>query len=185
MQLSGKNFDAVLAGLRLLQTALEQRLVLPEDGDIGDILTNSGKHSGLSVAEIDELCESLNCAPTPVVPTVVLDVEGGAYHLVTSNVPARVIILDQDTQGASGDKLMKVSGVEVYVFDYELTGSGVVEGGRADGVDASYVQERVAQINASSSIVNSCSDCGETVASLKGCPDGAEVCDKCFDSGRH
>lgn len=30
-----------------------------------------------------------------------------------------------------------------------------------------------------------CSDCGQTVSSLMGCPDGAEVCQDCFNAGAH
>lgn len=52
-------YDAVLAGLRLLQTALENRLVIPDDGDIGDILTNGQSHAGLGPVEIDDLVEHL------------------------------------------------------------------------------------------------------------------------------
>lgn len=30
-----------------------------------------------------------------------------------------------------------------------------------------------------------CSDCGQTGNSLMGCPDGAEVCQDCFNAGAH
>lgn len=59
MQLSQKQTDAILAGLRLLQNALDNRLVLPNDGDIGSILTNSGLHSGLTADEIGSLCDEI------------------------------------------------------------------------------------------------------------------------------
>lgn len=59
-----KRRDAILAGLRLLQCGMEKREgyhpVEPNDGDVGDILTNSGLHSGLSVEEIDEYCNEIN-----------------------------------------------------------------------------------------------------------------------------
>lgn len=32
---------------------------------------------------------------------------------------------------------------------------------------------------------STCSDCGVPVESVVGCPDGAEVCPDCFDSGAH
>lgn len=32
---------------------------------------------------------------------------------------------------------------------------------------------------------NTCSECGEPVESIIGCPDGAEVCQQCFDVGRY
>ena len=58
----GRYLDAVLAGLRLLQDALEAGRVLPNDGGIGDILTNAGAHGGITIDEIDALCEELNKA---------------------------------------------------------------------------------------------------------------------------
>ena len=30
-----------------------------------------------------------------------------------------------------------------------------------------------------------CGECGETVAYIIGCPDGAEICQDCFDAGHH
>ena len=51
--------DAIIAGLRLLQCSLEKQPghhpVEPNDGDVGDILTNSGEHAGLTVAAIERL----------------------------------------------------------------------------------------------------------------------------------
>lgn len=32
---------------------------------------------------------------------------------------------------------------------------------------------------------SNCSDCGQSVGSIVGCPDGAEVCQPCFESGAH
>ena len=60
MKLNDKQHGAILAGLRLLQTALDNRLVLPNDGDIGDILTNSGAHMAITPDEIDAFCERFN-----------------------------------------------------------------------------------------------------------------------------
>lgn len=30
-----------------------------------------------------------------------------------------------------------------------------------------------------------CDDCGATVQFIIGCPDGAEICQACFDAGHH
>lgn len=60
LDLSRKDFDAVLAGLRLLQCALDSGEVEPNDGDVGNILTCDGDHEGLDAAGIDALCENLN-----------------------------------------------------------------------------------------------------------------------------
>lgn len=32
---------------------------------------------------------------------------------------------------------------------------------------------------------NTCDDCGAQVESVIGCPDGAEICQDCFDNGNH
>ncbi len=34
-------------------------------------------------------------------------------------------------------------------------------------------------------IAEKCSECGQTVPLVIGCPDGAEVCQDCFDAGQH
>lgn len=67
MQLSKKQSDAILAGLRLLQASLDGGLVRPNDGDIGDILTDTGSHEGMTAAEIDSFCEEINCGDLSVV----------------------------------------------------------------------------------------------------------------------
>lgn len=59
--LSRAQFDAIIAGLRLLQSSLDAGTVEPNDGDIGDILTCSGEHQGLDAAQIDEFCSGLLC----------------------------------------------------------------------------------------------------------------------------
>lgn len=53
--LPAKHADAIITGLRLLQTSLKDGLVIPNDGDIGDILTNCGDHEGPTIDEIDAL----------------------------------------------------------------------------------------------------------------------------------
>lgn len=55
--------DAIWAGLRLLQAGLEKIPgfceVSPDDGDLGDILTNSGKHQGMTSEEIEEFIDQV------------------------------------------------------------------------------------------------------------------------------
>jgi len=50
-----QQFDAILAGLRLLQEKLESGDVSHDDKGIGQVLTNGGVHSGLDSSEIEEL----------------------------------------------------------------------------------------------------------------------------------
>lgn len=51
--------DAVYAALRYLATGLGRGDVRPNDGDAGDVLTNGGKHEGLTAEEVHDLCDKL------------------------------------------------------------------------------------------------------------------------------
>ena len=57
ISVTGKERDAMLAGLRLLQVALARR-----DGDppLRSILTRDGAHAGADLTRIDALCERIN-----------------------------------------------------------------------------------------------------------------------------
>lgn len=57
IKLNGMERDAVLAGLRALQNELS---VQSPDQMILEIHTNGDLHSGLSLAQIDELCDRIN-----------------------------------------------------------------------------------------------------------------------------
>ncbi|WP_164034296.1 hypothetical protein, partial [Serratia marcescens] len=61
--LSQPEYDAVIAGLRLLACGLEDKIVEPNDGDIGDMLTCGGQHTGLTSDEIHDLCDRLLTGP--------------------------------------------------------------------------------------------------------------------------
>lgn len=56
--------------------------------------------------------------PTPV---VVAEVEGGVFHLVHANAPVRLIVLDEDLEGCSGDDpIVVVNQVPRYLRDYRI-----------------------------------------------------------------
>lgn len=61
LRISDSEYDAILAGLRLLQAALEAGDVEPNDGDVGDILTCAGSHAGLTVEQIESLIDDMQC----------------------------------------------------------------------------------------------------------------------------
>lgn len=61
LNISGPERDALIAAIRLLQREMEAGRVAADDGDIGEILTNSGEHRGLSVNALDLLCNRVNC----------------------------------------------------------------------------------------------------------------------------
>lgn len=55
LRLTQPEYDAMLAGLRLLARALQTRQVTPDDDDVGSILTNSGEHAGLTSDDVYSL----------------------------------------------------------------------------------------------------------------------------------
>lgn len=64
--------DAALAGLRILQLAVEGQIPWPAGGArsmLQEIYTNSGAHPGLDTGDIDALCERINTTPGSVAPT--------------------------------------------------------------------------------------------------------------------
>ncbi|QFZ84589.1 hypothetical protein GFK26_18345 [Variovorax paradoxus] len=58
MKINQAQHSALLAGLRLLQQALESGTVTPDDGDLGDILTCGGEHAPMTVEEIEAFIET-------------------------------------------------------------------------------------------------------------------------------
>jgi hypothetical protein len=55
--------DAITAGRKLLARELEKQTVLPNDGDLGDVLTSHGSHLGLSADTISDLSDRIGDAP--------------------------------------------------------------------------------------------------------------------------
>lgn len=51
--------DAIQAGLFLLATSMRDETVRPNEGSVGQTLTNDGQHAGLTVADIDNLADEL------------------------------------------------------------------------------------------------------------------------------
>ncbi|UTC28663.1 hypothetical protein MARCHEWKA_01500 [Brevundimonas phage vB_BpoS-Marchewka] len=56
--LSPREYDAAMAGLRLLARELAAGRVAPDDNDIGQILTNGMEHPGLSAEQIHDLADA-------------------------------------------------------------------------------------------------------------------------------
>lgn len=88
MKFTDKQIDAILAGLRLLSEALDHNKVAPDDGSIGDILTNGGNHEGLSSEEIDTLCREINCGTQDklTVNLNIFDDEGNVLRGTTADL---------------------------------------------------------------------------------------------------
>lgn len=131
-----RELATVLAALRYWQ-----REGLMSAGHEQDVATDGGTLQPLSADEIDTLCEELN---TAALPAVVIEIEGGMVNCVRTSVPARVVVLDEDTEGADADRLQAVNGTEVFVHDYTLTEFG---GQGLDGVDPDFVAGTLRQID--------------------------------------
>lgn len=78
----------------------------------------------------------------PATPAVVIEVNGGVVNLVRSSVPMRVVILDQDVEGADASDVREVGGEEVHVRRYDLApGSDPGHGGVAPEFVAGIFQD--------------------------------------------
>lgn len=74
-------------------------------------------------------------------PIVVLHINGGVVNQVQSTIPLRVIVLDEDIEGADDDRTAEINGDEVYVIDQQLTEANP----GSDGVNVQEVLDIAAQ----------------------------------------
>lgn len=81
--------------------------------------------------------------PKVALPTVVVEMDCGAILCVRSSVPARVILLDADTESADEDRIQEVNGEEVYVHHYCLTEQS---NDGNDGIDSTFVTDVLDQV---------------------------------------
>ena len=135
--LDQRQHATILAALRYWQ-----REGLSSNGHEVDIATDGGTLEPLSASEIDDLCVAMNAFTVPV---VVLETEGGAIHCASSNMPVRVVVLDEDTEGADSENLRQVNGSEVYLIDRMLDMPASISG---EGVDEKYVSQILDQLAA-------------------------------------
>lgn len=87
------------------------------------------------------------------------------------------------------------AGVDVEVFDwdnyndeedYAKTGVPAHFADLAEPIDVPVAPGSLAQnAEGEADTVNTCSECGSHPEKIIGCPDGAEVCQECFDAGVH
>ena len=75
------------------------------------------------------------------VPLVVVNLNGGVIEDVRSTIPVRVLLLDEDTEGADADRCAEVEGVECYVSDWTINADTAA----AEGPD---VLQAVAEVDA-------------------------------------
>lgn len=59
MHVTRRQYDAIVASLRLLAREMEKGTVSPNDGDLGDIMTCSGDHRGMSLEEVTLFCDGI------------------------------------------------------------------------------------------------------------------------------
>lgn len=82
-----------------------------------------------------------------IMPTVILEINGGAVYCATSNSPVRLIILDEDVEGSDGERVKFIGGEDAYVHDYTLAMPS--DDGRC-GIDEKFVRDIVKQVEAQS-----------------------------------
>ncbi|HIH2751431.1 TPA: hypothetical protein ACYLN4_007269 [Burkholderia lata] len=59
LRVSRRQFDCVVASLRLLESKMESGEVALNDGDIGSIMTCEGKHPGMRLDEVTDFCNEI------------------------------------------------------------------------------------------------------------------------------
>lgn len=117
--------------------------------------------------------------------TLIVQREGGA--VVPKLVDAKEIDLDNLLQyemilfegAAANGAMWKHVFFPTHLRDCFIGASPVMA--IADEVDA----EEATPSASGSSHQSSCDDCGAVADEIIGCPDGAEICQDCFDAGRH
>lgn len=84
-----------------------------------------------------------NSSAPATIPTAVVEINGGAIYAARSNVPMRIIILDEDIEGSDGERIKNVLGSEYYVHDYVLTATSENDG---DGIDQHFVGDVATEV---------------------------------------
>lgn len=57
LSLTRAQYDHVLAGVRMLATAVDDGTVTADDNDIGQIMTNGGEHPAMTSDEIHDMAD--------------------------------------------------------------------------------------------------------------------------------
>lgn len=55
----------------------------------------------------------------PVIPTIVVYVDGGVIQSIASSIPVRLIVLDADVQGNFEDTITVINGEKVIISDHD------------------------------------------------------------------
>ena len=134
MQFDSRNTATILAALRFWQrkgSATEAEFQLASDDN---------SFLPLDSDEIDALCEVINTDAT--LPTAVIEINGGAIYCTRSNVPMRVLVLDEDLENSDEEGHRQIGDWTYYVHYAVLTEQA--ECGQ-DGIDAQFVQRVLAQ----------------------------------------
>jgi hypothetical protein len=85
-----RELSTVLAALRYMQGDMEAE---GSEWTHGDIATDAGNVTPLSVKDIDALCEKLNCQTKP---RVIVEVAGGVAEVTDNPDDVQVDIIDHD-----------------------------------------------------------------------------------------
>ena len=113
-----------------------------EDGDVTQAEGNADlKHAQEAVRQVEEYIASGASDPMPV---AVVDVSGGTFVDITSNVPMKLIFLDDDIEGGDSENVLKVDGDDVYV----TVMTTALENKDSNFVNPDYVYEIGAEISA-------------------------------------
>ncbi len=150
---------------------------------VGSIL--AGIHSEVARnairSKLSDLLADPEVAAVPTAARIVIGLDGGIIQGVTSNIPLAYLVYDYDVEGCDEDEVATrpaLDGGEVDVFAAVFYNAAI---------DVEKVVEIFDAVTADYDPAASCtcSDCGTQTDSIIGAPDGAEICQACFDAGQH
>ena len=144
---------------------------VPEDGDVFDAVVCALEHFQIPAAVVER--------DPGAKARIVIGLDGGLIQGVTANVPVDYLVYDYDTDGCSDEELatrpaLDGGEVEVYAAGYY-----------AAALDPAKVGEIFEALAAEGAELGRCDDRGVEVKSVVGCPDGAHICQRCFNAGNH
>lgn len=142
-----KQADYAIAGIeRLVKAARRLDVILAKYGNL--IECQDAEKAREVLEQLDLVKLGANTSEIKeVVPTVVVETNGGVINHVQSTIPIRVVFLDEDTEGGDPENIRKVNDTEVYVMEIELTVEGTQIRNYCDQYAPLYVDDVLKQLD--------------------------------------
>lgn len=94
----------------------------PTDSELLDMFARGlTPAEAVAVVQDEDGADTATLGPSvPDVPVVLVRINGGAVYYANATVPARLIILDEDTEGSDGERIATIGGEALYCHDHLL-----------------------------------------------------------------